>query len=282
MPSHVVWSPSDDRIDDSEQEARLSRHPMSNGEPLDTKNDATNITYDDLMALSSRCVSELTQAEQSGKLAGELLDVAAHSYAVLSAPTFFEPLLPTHATDHLQEAMHAALMKVMAERDEAHAQLVSTSVLHAHTVEQEKKKADRLTEKLEIVHKQQLKHVPLFQKKKAEEEKEQREKWEKKELEMQQNSDAEIVALCEQLSGEISSRTKAALEVIRLKESRSVERQHEAEEKDAIKSELIRVKELLASEQKRAQEAQSEAEKWKQYCEKLMEETKNGDRAGPH
>ena len=294
MASHEVW----EAPVDLEAEAPLTASPppeteenakeIEQQEPNDKATEQPGTAEkesDNIFALSAKCVTELMGAEQSGKLAMDLATVTAQSHDTAAAASFFEPLLPTHVTEHLQEAMHAALMKVMAERDEAHAQLVSTSVLHAHALEQERKKAERLSAKLELANKillqQQKKGGPLFggldkNKKKEQEEKEEREKLEKKQEIMQQNSDAEIVALCEQLSSEISSRTKAALEVIRLKESRKIERQHEADEKDALKSELMRMKEKLAREQQKSQEAESEAEKWKQYYEKMSAEDKNG------
>jgi hypothetical protein len=71
---------------------------------------------------------------------------------------------------------------------------------------------------------------------------------------MMQNSDEELIALCQQLSGEISARTSASLEIIRLKEGRSIERTHEASEKEALKDELKRVKERLALEQSKAED----------------------------
>ena len=280
MPSHEVWSTSDNNdVDDMDHEREPSTPRARNSRAFAPLPDATTTdsSCNYLMALSARCIAELLQAEQRGKLALDLLEVSTPSF-VSPTPTFFEPLLPAHATEHLQEAMHAALMKVMAERDEAHAQLVSASVLHAHSLEFEKKKAERLTAKLELANKLQQKNTRLFnldKNKKAQEEIEEHEKLHKKHVEMQQNSDAEIVALCEQLSGEISSRTKAALEVIRMKESRKIERKHEVEEKDALKNELIRIKELLAKEQQKTQEAQREAEKWKQYYEKVTAESHN-------
>ncbi|CAB9500363.1 expressed unknown protein [Seminavis robusta] len=232
---------------------------------------------DALMELSSKCMGELVLAEQNGRLATNLLDSLSTINESSGQVTFLEPLLPNHVTENLQEAMHAALMKVMAERDEAHAQLVSASVLHAHTLEQEKKKVQRLTAKLDLAKANNLKQHqgpmapigPLFgdRRKRIQEEQEEREKLLKIELSMQQNADAEIVALCNQLSGEIAARTQAALEVIRLKESRKIERQHEAEEKQALREELGRLKERLAMEEQKVQEAQREKERWQQYYE---------------
>ena len=241
-----------------------------------------------ILALSSICTSELLQAERNGNLATELANAMSRTNTNNNiSPALYEPLLPTHVTEHLQEAMHSALMKVMAERDEAHAQLVSASVLHAHALEQQKKKAERLEGQLEVAQRKALKLASASQVfgidrlRRTEHEKQEEEKLRKTEMEMQRNTDAEMVALCQQLSSEISSKTKAALEVVRLKESRAIERQHEIEEKEALKNELIRMRELLAKEQSKTEEALREAEKWKQSYEKVAEEQKrrNGSEA---
>lgn len=226
-----------------------------------------------ILGLSSMCISELLRAEWSGKLASEL---AAAKFPETPLSSFFDPLLPTHVTEQLHEAMHSALMKVMAERDEAHAQLVSASVLHARTLEQQKRKVERLTEQIEVAKKKAARTVPpihpgmfIIDKKKEQQELE-AERQRQEEIErMQQNSDAELIGLCQQLSSEISSRTQASLEVIRLKESRAVEREQETKEKDALKSELIQMKEMLAAERRKTEAARSEAEKWRQSYEKV-------------
>jgi hypothetical protein len=233
-----------------------------------------DITANKVMELSSKCMGELAVAEQNGRLAMNLLGTVPTSNELfyLAELSHLEPLLPNHVTENLQEAMHAALMKVMAERDEAHAQLVSASVLHTHTVDQEKKKVEILTTMLEEANKQLSSRVGagLFvdKKKKAQEEKEERERLEKLYLSVQQNSDAEIVALCEHLSGEIAARTQAALEVIRLKESRTIERQHETAEKQALREELTRLKERLTLEERKAHEAKQDAARWKEYYDR--------------
>lgn len=230
---------------------------------------------DTILNLSSQCMVELLQAEQNGKLATDMLNVATLATPAESSNTAKQfPLLPNHVTENLQNAMHVALLTVMTERDEAHAQLVSASVLHAHALEQERKKTERLEVKLEVASKLAEKAMMGpgirfgLNQQKIKEEEEERQKLLKKQMEMQQNSDSEIVALCEQLSGEISGRTKAALEVIRLKESRRIERKHETEEKDALRDELMRVKEMLAQEQKKAQDSQQDADRWKRFYER--------------
>jgi hypothetical protein len=235
---------------------------------------AGDIAGNKLMELSCKCMGELVVAEQNGRLATNLLGTihTSDEFFYLAEPSHPEPLLPNHVTENLQEAMHAALMKVMAERDEAHAQLVAASVLHTHTAEQEKKKVEILKAQLDEASKQLSSRVGagLFvdKKKKAQEEKEERERLEKLYLAVQQDSEAEIVALCGQLSSEISARTQAALEVRRLKESRTIERQHEAAEKQALREELTRLKERLALEERKAQEAKKDAARWKGYYDR--------------
>jgi hypothetical protein len=68
-----------------------------------------------------------------------------------------------------------------------------------------------------------------------------------------------MVALCHQLAGEISAKTSNALEISRLKETREIQRQSEAAEKQALKEELKRVKALLAEEQRQRKESEQEA-----------------------
>lgn len=265
--------------DDHREERPPIGHVEFDSENLPKEMSSRESLSSEILALSSICTAELMQAERSGKLAAELAKTMSPigGKDVDAVPTsFYEPLLPSHVTEHLQESMHSALMKVMAERDEAHAQLVSASVLHAHTSEQQKKRIERLNEQLELAHsKAPQKLAPVFSKKRAQQEIEEAEKLRKKEMErMQQNSDAELIAICQQLSAEISSRTQAELEVIRQKESRAIERQHEIEEKDALKNELLRVKEQLALEQRKSDEARREADKWRESYAKVAEEHK--------
>ena len=173
-------------------------------------------------------------------------------------PAMIEPLLPHSITEHFHDAMHEALMNVMAERDEAHAQLIATNVLHVHELEQERKKNDRLERKLEAAE-ARIRAMPsmppllmnfnLNMDDKLKREAEAKAKsLQTYEAQAKQDSDAELLTLCQQLAGEISAKTAATLEIIRLKESRDIERKNEDAEKQALKAELKRVKELLAAQ----------------------------------
>lgn len=174
----------------------------------------------------------------------------------------YEPLLPPSVADNFHEAMHEALVNVMAERDEAHAQLIAANVLHIHQLEQAKRKNERLRIELKVAEELkevqvQLPNVVQFfggkfeNNAQKERQKALEEKIEGFERILGKNQDDEINALCHQLNGEISAKTSHALEIIRLKETREIERKNELAEKQALKEELRRVKELLAAERRK-------------------------------
>ena len=179
-PTNEILSPSDNALSESEGDfGDFVVDTNTNKEASELQpptKEASNTSVSKAMALSSQCISELLQAEQNQRFATDLLLVESNNTTELPLPT---PMLPDHVTENLQNAMHEALMKVMAERDEAHAQLVSASVLHAHNLEQERKKVERLEAKLELANKlaaeRQMAGIPRFgldRKKLEEEEKE--------------------------------------------------------------------------------------------------------------
>jgi hypothetical protein len=196
----------------------------------------------------------------------------------MSTIPFLEPLLPFEISESLKGAMHEALMKIMTERDEAHAQLIAASVLHVHEMEQERKRVDRLNEQLKAstnaLKAAELANVTgnFFADKSLVVEKT-RESMKGKMTAMQeqtiQNAEQDMLNLCQQLAREISAKTSASLEIIRLKESRKIERENEQAEKLALQEELKRCKEQLASKERNAEEARQEACAWKEAYENL-------------
>lgn len=230
---------------------------------------------ENILALSDRCITELMSAERHGKLPTAGLVAVQTSRLLPSVVSFHETLPLNHATEHLQELTHSALTKVMAERDEVHAQLVSISVMHMHALEQERLKTVRVAAKVEdlaskLQQQRQKKGGPLFggseNNRKAEQDEK---KGEEKRENMRQNIDIEIVTLCRQLSCEVSSSRKASLEVIRLQENRDIERQLEDKERAVLKTELVRMKEMLAQEKQKVEESKNEAEKWRHFYESI-------------
>jgi hypothetical protein len=105
-----------------------------------------------IFGLLSACSTELVRAETSKTRDISTAATPTVLPQVLSsenAPaamntTVFEPLLPPSVSNGMQQAMHEALVNVMAERDEAHAQLIASNVLHLHELEQERRKNEKL------------------------------------------------------------------------------------------------------------------------------------------
>lgn len=200
---------------------------------------------------------------------------------ISTPPPFLEPLLPFEVTESFKAAMHEALMKIMTERDESHAQLIAACVLHVHEIEQERKRIDRLNEQLKAAHAlakaAELQNVTgnFFADRSLVVEKT-RESMKGKMSAIQeqtiQNAEQDMLNLCQQLAREISAKTSASLEIIRLKESRKIELENEQAEKAALQEELKRCKELLASQERKAEEARHEAEAWKDANENSKEQ----------
>jgi hypothetical protein len=80
-------------------------------------------------------------------------------------------------------------------------------------------------------------------------------------------TDEEMTQLCTQLANEITTKTSYALEIERLKEASETERKTYATERNTMRQELRRAKELLAAEELKRSEAQKEADKWKALYE---------------
>jgi hypothetical protein len=259
--------------------------------------DSDQVHAGKILGLLSACETALSRAENAENAEdGEF--VAKKISATVPAPVTalsstapllarYEPLLPPSVTEHFHDAMHDALMKVMAERDESLAQLIASNVLHVHELEQERKKNDNMTLHLAVANAlavakpnvpQLFMHFNGDKPKQDAQAKLQQVKIQNFELQVQ-NSDAQVIALCQQLAGEISAKTAATLEIIRLKEGRDIERKAEAAEKEALKDELKRVKQLLAEHQHEKDEARRESDNWKQSHENLVAAQRNGTSA---
>jgi hypothetical protein len=233
-----------------------------------------------LLGLLTACETELLRAENceliaqssraNGSSSSQPQFETRFNHPLHRLPAIYEPLLPQSVTEQFQDGMHEALMKVMEERDEAHAQLIAANVLHIHELEQERKRTERLEKKLEFAEarfRATPSLPPMFMGLNLGLDEKPRREAERKlqhfEAQAKQDSDAELLTLCQQLAGEISAKTGAALEIIRLKESRDIERNNEAMEKQSLKDELLRLKELLVEEQRKTAEVYHEKESWK-------------------
>lgn len=163
----------------------------------------------------------------------------------------YAPLLPPSVSDRMLEAMHEALVNAMAERDEAHAQLIASNVLHVHEIEQERRKNQKLRIEKELKEErsrlQQPNVASFFQNLNDDRSRRNLEtKLNNFERILIRNNDTELADTTRQLAEEVNAKTSHALEIVRLKEAREIERKNDAAEKQALKDELRRVKSLLA------------------------------------
>jgi hypothetical protein len=231
----------------------------------------------EIIHLVPLCELDLVEAERQTILAEKLSQSLAPLKAndkekITSAP---QPVLsgpielpPFSSSNQFREALHRALQKVMEERDEVHARLVQAGVLHTHEKEQHVRKIRHLSSQLETMKRSGALNVPLFGLDK--EKKDADEALRKLEREMKQDSDAELLSLCQQLAGEISARTSASLEIVRLKEMRNIEREHEAMQKKAMEEEILHLKHQLAHERRKATLARQESGKWEQSFKEVV------------
>lgn len=240
----------------------------------DTQSNSFTVNAAEIFSLSSLCETELRRAENQSALAERLSKSSNNSNfhardfpAVNTTPTFPAPISQPSASSQFSNAMHSALMKVMEERDEAHARMVSTEVLHVHEMEQQRKKTAHLSSQLEAAKKHGGATGTKLRDEKERKEAATLQRYEKG---LQQDSDAELLSLGQQLAGEISARTSASLEVIRLKENRKIEQEHEAAEKQALRDEVTQLKQQLAQQRRSAELARQESGSWRESFEEVV------------
>jgi len=207
------------------------------------KSGSTTTQARHIFELSKLCRTALLRAQGFSSTAEKI----AHSFAAEEARVqkepselaVVEPLVPPAFSQRLQESMHAALLKVMEERDISHARLAAAEVMHVHQLEQQRKQNSRLNAELEASRSESTAQN-------VDRERQQRH------FQMQQSSDEELMSLCQQLAGEISARTAAALEVTRLKEGHRMKSEQHKDEVQALKDEIVRLRAELDKEKAKA------------------------------
>lgn len=234
--------------------------------PSPSEDSVTIARSSEIISLTSACLSHLLRAEASGFLAQTLAQPRApapapekklrRSESVPTPAPFLDPLLPSSISGRLRDAMHSALNSIMKERDEAHAQLIATNVLHVHEMENERKQSELVRRKLHLAVEQSKRQQGLF----AERFRDPAARDLQKYLEnMVKNSDSEITKLCRELAKEVSEKTEKNLENYRLQESQKIVREADAAEKRALEDELRKARELLTEANEKAQAAELEA-----------------------
>lgn len=242
-----------------------------------------------LFGLLSTCETELlrfenrlpTSSKMETKVPAPTIPEPPRAPKFLYA-NFDKPLLPASVQEQLNQSIYEALFSVMAERDEAHAQLVGSNVYHVHEVEQEKRKIKLLQFELEVAKQgsqsnQAANVVNLFGQKfdvgmKADD-KPQKDLEAKLKQFQRENNDDMMTALSRQLAVEIHSKTECEAEIKRIKKSEELKAENGANESKALKEELKRVQELLKAEQQVKEDAVKDSEKWKAAYESLKNAT---------
>ena len=234
-----------------------------------------------IMNLLSACEAELRRFAIEGIQTGEVTNAEVpHSFQ--TQPIFYEPLHPPSLTDRIHKSMHEALAKVMTERDEAHAQLLSTSVMHTHSLQLERKKNERLEvdatlrqgiARVQLQENLQNPNIATFFGKPDDKIERMRNQIfleidKVRHIIRNDDGDAEMVQLCSQLAGEISTKTSHALEIERMKQIGETEKGTQATEKKSMEDELRRVKELLEIERNKNVKMCTEAAHWRTLYEK--------------
>jgi hypothetical protein len=234
----------------------------------DPKQDyAQNVS--EIERLSSLCARELALAESrassdvTDKVSNETQTVAAN---VPSAHSIRANVSRSQSKDPL----HATLLQVMEERDRLHARIVAEQVLHASETEQYKEEVANLRSQL---HDAKQESATKNSPKSLVERKTLNAPPQKSSSSLQQDSDAELLSLCQQLAGEISARTATELQVLRLEQTRATERQSDAAEMERLYGIVARLQEQVEQERSEAQRAQRECAQWKQAYEVAMKES---------
>ncbi len=213
------------------------------------------------------------------------------SFSTQIQPIFYEPLLPPSLTDHIHHSIQKSLTDAMAQRDEAHAQLIGANVMHSNSLERMRRKNERLEIDSTLSHqiaRTQLKQdldIPnianLFGK--PDERIKQMQIEIDRKIERVHNAirnddgDAEMMELCSQLASQIATKTSLALEIERIKETREIERQTQLLEKEALRNETRRLRELLEVERQTTSKASTEAAHWKALYEECRANSNGGD-----
>lgn len=228
---------------------------------LPAKSELPKKLAEEMFALSAVCRAEILRAEGHSIVAERIatsFTEEALSQREPATVSVAEPLTPPAFSQRLQESMHAALMKVMTERDMSHARLAAAEVLHVHELEQQRKLNTRLSAELQA-SRVEGKQTPLDNEK------------DRRTRQMQQSSDDELMSLCQQLAGEISARTTASLEVVRLKESRQMEEEHHLNEIQSLKGEIQKLRGELGTEKNKTEAAETELSGWQRSYRDIIQ-----------
>ena len=147
--------------------------------------------------------------------------------------------------DELHTALRDALLTAKRERDEADAQLLASSVMHVKELEQERRKATRMAKRLQAAN-ESPKQTELR----------------KHEQELVDNSEQELMAMCKQMTTEITAKTEASLEIARLKEKLKTDQEADSARIGVLRLEVECLRRQLEDERAKTAKATREALHW--------------------
>lgn len=220
--------------------------------------DMIRASFIEAYKLTGVCQTSLMRAESNTLLADRLLRAKPERSTETPITHFFNVPSPA-LSSRLHNAIHDALMDVMAERDQSRAKFFAADELHVRELQQERKKNLLLAEELEsktLAASKTDSNAAAVRKRKQEQE---------------ANNDTELMMLCQHLSSEIAARTSATLEIERLREMRETERSNEALEKESLQQEIRTLKEQLENERNAAVDAREASSAWQRSFEAVME-----------
>ncbi len=237
------------------------------GKSDDSEKIPTQVSSKEVFELLDNCASAISKAERQTNRAQRLTKMALKISSDTNSTS-----RPQSSSEGVNKIIQNALLSVMTERDEALSQLVASRVLHTHEMDQQKRKTEVLDTKLkykeELDNQESAAAAAFFL---GQEKLPELNPMTEIEKNMVQSVDAELLALCRQLSSEISLKVAAELEVIRLKESRKIEREFEMNQRKNLEQQLAYYKRKADEESVRSRVAMEEKEKWRQSFEHLME-----------
>ena len=250
----------------------LDRYEYNASPATNVNTVAESPSIENIHHIIAQCQTELANAARTTLIASSLASSAPNVLSTDKGRSEAHLSLSSRSGDKkdvLQEAMHKALVAAMTDRDEAHAQLVASSVLHVHEMESERKKNDRLTRKLVVAEKLNAEASAGGSFFLGSDEVAQKNKTSAK-TNVIQSSDDELLHMCRQLSSEIESRTAASLEMVRLKEGLKIEREAEKTRREEMQQEIDALKEQLALERSKRQETEKERNNWQHSFHKAV------------
>lgn len=229
----------------------------------------------EIVTVSSTCGQELLRAYYNNNVADALTlslkDV--YSDATNNASMLPPAPLPSRRTSNLpsnvheSELTHSALLEVMEERDRIHCHMVSESILHAYEVDELKERIGNLTSQIRE-SKKESDSAQSTGNDNDDKKLDGSSSHYRTEKSIQQDTEAELLSLCQQLAGEISARTEACLEVIRLQESRKIEREQYVAERQSLQDEVWQLRQRVNEQSEEIETAQQAVDVWKSAFEK--------------